>query len=118
MVIEALSAAGFFLSLAGLIVAYGGRSALLDKPLWSCLALTGALTGAGVTGLVDGRPLGLSGLGFLISVQAIVTARHSERDNLETESAEPVDEAPVWWPVFERDFERYARQASERNEMG
>ena len=118
VVIEALGAAGFFLSLSALIVAYGGRSPRLDKALWSCVALTGSLSGAGLTGLVDGRPLGLSCLGLLISVQAIATARHAARENLERQAAEPVDEAPGWWAEFERDFQRYARHTSEGREVG
>jgi hypothetical protein len=118
IVIEALGAAGFFSSLAALIVAYGGRSPLLDKALWSCVTLTGSLSGAGLTGLVDGRPLGLSCLGLLISVQAIATARHAGRESLETHAAESVDEAPAWWPEFERDFQRYVGQASEGREIG
>ena len=104
-IIEALSVTGFFLSIAVLGAAYGGRSRLLDKAHWSCLMLTGILSCAGLIGLVDGRTLGLSGLAFLICVQAIATARYTERDNAGVE--------PAWWSEFERDFQHYARQAPE-----
>jgi hypothetical protein len=104
MVIDALTVTGFVLSLAVLGAAYRGRSRLLDNAHWSCLTLTGGLSCAGVVGLVDGRTLGLSGLAFLICLQAIRAARYVASEN-------EVGAEPAWWPNFERDFQQYTRQA-------
>jgi hypothetical protein len=99
MLLEALSLAGFTLSLAGIRAAFGAHSPHLDKARWACLALTGSLLCASLIGVVAPWVLILSCLGFLISLQAAALACYAEPAT--------VHEEPAWWPEFERDFRLY-----------
>jgi hypothetical protein len=114
MVIEALSTAAFLLSVAALISALRESSPRLDTIRWLCLALTGCLLAAGLIGVVAAWTLVLSCLGFLIALPAVAIASYAEHETVEEKPVELVHDEPAWWPEFERDFQRYARRASER----
>jgi hypothetical protein len=104
--IEVLSLGGFTLSLVGFTAALEERSPRLDKTRWWCLALTGCVLSLGLVAQIATWAVVASCLGFLISLVAVTLASYAER--------EPVEQAPAWWPEFERDFARYIRHTSER----
>ena len=114
MVIEALSTAAFLLSVAGLVSAFRESSPRLDRIRWLCLALTGCLLVASLIGVVATWTLVLSCLGFLITLPAVAIASYAERETVEEKPVGLVLDEPAWWPQFERDFQRYARRASQR----
>ena len=117
MVIEASSIAAFFLSVVGLGSAFRESSPRLNAIRWWCLALTGCLLAASLIGVVAGWTLVLSGVGFLITLPAVAVASYAEHKAVEENPGEFVHDEPAWWPEFERDFQRYARRASERRGM-
>jgi hypothetical protein len=115
MTIETLSLAGFTLSLAGFTAAFEERSPRLNKTRWWCLALTGSVLWIGLIGHIATWAMVLSCLGFLLSLVAVALACFAERETAERETAE---EEPAWWPKFERDFQNYARHASDQRGTG
>jgi hypothetical protein len=70
--------------------------------------LTGAVLCASLMGLVaTAAPLVLSGLGFVISLQAVALGFRPPPLRSYTEPDGAMGD-PAWWTEFERDFRRYA----------